>query len=419
MTGSRKYLYPFLLTLIMGFSGVYAQSVHIERGSAAFFDSLDNRIDYLQKQIPRLKQQRDVAYYNLQRELDLTLFARTGEEFIRDEDLDNAKKLVESRIERAAFRRDQYSIEYYKQYKDDINTLIKQQRIHYQTLFAKEKNFRKEFDRLAEQGIQDSYQKTVRMVNLALKYARENNLTETVKYLETYDAFARALIFDLDSPFDLATLTGNIKEFEKVFLPLVESDSIAHVKEAETLLIHCVNFANLTGSQLSAEFFTRQRLVVSSSLSDLLERKGREKELELYKDETVNARFDTLNPRGVFKWHDQVIVIDEFSPESSMEAVKKGEAILHADKMLSAYLMKNKLCVSSDDLKFGYAFVIPYKSAVKNSSFMYNMRTQKWQYIVCYSSIVDAGYTQRVSKYMPPLLFENEKDMAQQPVKQE
>ena len=177
----------------MGFSGVYAQPVHIERGSAAFFDSLDNRIDYLQKQIPRLKQPRDVAYYNLQRELDLTLFARTCEEFIRDEDLDNAKNLVESRLERAEFRRDQYSIEYYKQYKDDINTLIKQQRIHYQTLFSKEKNFRKEFDRLAELGIQDSYQKTVRMVNLALKYASENNLTETVKYLETYDAYTRAL----------------------------------------------------------------------------------------------------------------------------------------------------------------------------------------------------------------------------------
>ena len=45
------------------------------------------------------------------------------------------------------------------------------------------------------------------------------------------------LIFDLGSPYDLASLTGNVKEFEKVFLPLVESDSITHVKEAETLLV--------------------------------------------------------------------------------------------------------------------------------------------------------------------------------------
>jgi len=32
---------------------------------------------------------------------------------------------------------------------------------------------------------------------------------------------------------------------------------------------------------------------------------------------------------------------------------------------------------------------------------------------------VDAAYTQRVSRYMPPVLFENEIEMAQQPVKQE
>ena len=419
MPGSRKCLYPVLLLLVMGLSGVHAQPVHIERGSAAFFDSLDSRIAYLQKQIPRLKQMRDVAYYNLQRELDLTLFARTCEEFIRDEDLDNARNLVETRLERAAFRRDQYSIGYYNHYKEDVYKLIKQQRIHYQALFAKEKNFRKEFERLAEQGKQDSYQKTMKMVNLALKYAHENNLAATIKYLESYEAFTRALIFDHSSSYDLAALTGSIKEFEKIFIPLIESDSLAKVKEAEMLSSHCLNYSNLAGPHLNAEYFARQSMQVASSLSVLLEKEGRERELEKYTDEAVRARFDTLNPRGVFKWHDQVIVIDEFMPESSMEAVKKGEAILHADKMLSAYLMKNKLCISSDDLKFGYAFVIPYKSTIKNTSFMYNILSQKWQYIVCYSSIVDAGYTQRVSKYMPPLFFENENDMAQQPVRQE
>jgi hypothetical protein len=403
----------------MGLSGVHAQPVHIERGSSAFFDSLDSRIVSLQKQIPRLKQMRDVAYYNLQRELDLTLFARTCEEFIRDEDLDNARNLVEARLEKAAFRRDQYSIGYYNHYREDINKLIKQQRIHYQALFAKEKNFRKEFERFVEQGNQDSYRKTMKMVNLALKYAHENNLVATIKYLESYEAFTRALIFDHNSSFELAALTGSIKQFEKIFIPLIESDSLVKVKEAEMLLSHCLSYTNLAGSQVNAEYFARQGMQVASSLSVLLEKEGRERELEKYTDDAVRARFDTVNPRGVFKWHDQVIVIDEFIPKSSMEAVKKGEAILHADKMLSAYLMKNKLCMSSDDLKFGYAFVIPYKSTITNTSFMYNILSQKWQYIVCYSSIVDAGYTQRVSKYMPPLFFENENDMAQQPVRQE
>jgi hypothetical protein len=389
-----------------------AQPVRLERGSAAYFDSLDTRIDNLQKQIPRLKQSRDVAYYNLQREIDFTQFKKACEEYIQEEDLDNAKKLVETRLERAEFRRDQSSVNFYRNYKTDINDLIKQQRIHYQALFAKEKNFKKEFDRLAETGNQDSYKKTARMVNLAMKYARENNLSETIKYLESYLAYTEALIFDSGSSYDLAALTGSAKSFETIFNPLVESDSLKDLKEAEMLVSHCINYARLTGSKLSPEYFLKQRMVLTSSLSDLLIQQGREKELDRYTDQAVKARYDTINPCGVFKWHDQVIVIDEFSPTSSMEAVKKGEAILHADKMLSAYLKKNKLCASLDELKFGYAFVIPYLSNAKNSAFYYNARTQKWQYITCYTTIVDAGYTQRVSKFMPPLLFENENDMA-------
>jgi hypothetical protein len=414
-----KYLTFALLLTVMGYTRAIAQQAHIVRGSDAFFDSIENRIDYLQKQIPRLKQQRDVSYYNLQRELDHTLFFKACEEYIRDEDLDNAKKLVESRLSRAEFRRDQCSVDYYNKHKDDVNRLIKQQRMHYQALFSKEKNFKKEFDRIAESGSQDSYRKTERMVNLAMKYARENNLTETIKYLETYIAYTQALIFDLASSYNLVEITGSVKEFERVFLPLIQSDSLKDIKEAEFLLSHCMNYARLTGSRLNQEFFTRQSMLISTSLSDLLERQGREKELDRYTDEAVKARFDTVNPCGVFKWHDQVIVIDEFIPTSSMEAVKKGEAILHADKMLSAYLKKNKLCGSYDELKFGYAFVIPYQSNAKNSAFFFNSLSQKWQYIACYTSIVDAVYTQRVAKYMPPLLFENEKDMADQSVKQQ
>ena len=101
----------------------------------------------------------------------------------------------------------------------------------------------------------------------------------------------------------------------------------------------------------------------------MLEKEGREKELARYTDQSVTARFDTLNPCGVFKWHDQIIVIDEFLPSSGMENVKKGEAIMHADKMLATYLQKNKLCQSINDLKFGYAFIIPYTSNAKNIFF--------------------------------------------------
>jgi hypothetical protein len=403
----------FLVILARAGHPAQAQSTTLQRGSVAYFDSLNNRIDYLQKQISRLKQTRDVSYYNMQRELDLTIFIQAYEEYVVDEDLDKARELVEQRLERAEFRRDQYSLKFYNQYKDDAYALIKKQRMYYQDLFQKEKNFKKVFDRYAESGTLESYQKALRMVDLALKYARENNLTETIKYLEAFQAYTRALIFDNESAYDLASLTNSEKEFQKVFQPLITSDSLQRIKEAENLLAHCMNYGRLTNSDLKEEFFRRQGLLVSAALSDKLEKEGREKELAKYTNQAVTAQFDTLNPRGVFKWHDQVIVIDEFIPTSGIENVKKGEAIMHADKMLAAYLQKNKLCESVKDLKFGYAFVIPYKSNAKNTSFYYNAVSHKWQYIACYTLIVSPSYTQQVSKFMPPIFFEDEMNVVE------
>jgi hypothetical protein len=412
MSSFIKYSLAFLLGNYLAGLSLVAQMTASELRSQAVFDSLENRITYLQNQIPRLKQARDVAYYNLQRELDLTLFVKAYHELVVEEDLDNARKLVESRLERAEFRRDQYSISFYNNYKNNVFSRIKQQRIYYQALFEKEKTFRKEFDRYLNPGIQDNFKKLQRMVDLAIRYARENNLTETLAYLEKYKTYTQALIFDKGSLYDLAELTSSEKSFEKIFLPLVESDSLKDIKEAEILLSHCSNYAALTGSKLEADYLSRQYLVVASALSDVLESEGREKELERYTADAVKARVDSLNPCGVFKWHDQVVVIDEFIPSSAMENVKKGEAIIHADNMLAAYLKKNKVCQSVNDLKFGYAYVIPFKSNAKNSSFFYNAATQKWQYIVCYTSIVNSAFTIQAARYMPPLLFADEMNVA-------
>lgn len=373
-----------------------------------FFDSIDHRISYLQTQIDRLKQKRDVSYLNMQRELNHTLFVREYESFIVDEDLEKAKSLVESRIEYADFRRDQASSKFYRSYQDNIYSLIKLQKMHYQRLFIKEKNFRKEYEQYTASETPAAYERVLRMVLLAIKYAKENNLSETVKYLETYESYTRAHIFDFESEYDLEELTGNAKSFGSVFMPLVESDSIEGLKEAEKLLEHCRNFGSLTGSNLNGEFFKKQEMILTTAYSDMLERQGREKELSKYTDQSVIAKYDTLNPCGVFKWHDQVVVIDEFMPTSTMENVKKGEAIIHADKMLATYLQKNKLCQSVQDLKFGYSFIIPYKSKLKNSSFYFNQESRKWQYIACYTIIVSQDYTSQVSKFMPPLFFEDE-----------
>jgi hypothetical protein len=403
-------IFVFISALILyNHSNIQAQANALKEGSKLYFDSLDNRISYLEQQIPRLKLARDVSYYNFQRELDLTIFLKTYKEYLLDEDLDVAKRLVETRLQRAEFRKDQYSVEYYNKYKDDINNRIKQQRIHYQELFAKEKTFRKEFEALIKPGTIESYQKAERMVKLAINYANENNLTGIVKNLERYLAYNEALIFDANSSYDLAEITNNAKSFEKIFLPLVESDSLKQIKEAEALVAYCSNYADLSGSQLTSEYFSRQGMVVTSALSDLLDKEGKEKDLVKLTSQAVKARFDTLNPCGVYKWHDQVIVIDEFIPNSTMDNVQKGQAIIHADKILANYLKKNKLCESVDNLKFGHTFIIPYKSNQKNSSFLFNPNTQKWQYIVCYTSIVSASYTQQVSKYMPPVIFADEK----------
>ncbi len=410
--GSSHLIFLFLGILLF-FPGtmVCSQTLPLQRGSIAFFDSLDRRMDNLQKQIARLKQTRDVAYYNLQRELDLTIFVKAYEEYVLDENLDKARELVVARLEKAEFRRDQYAVKFYSNYQHDVFDLIKQQRMHYQQLFLKEKNFKKEYERYTGPGNREALQRTQRMVSLAIKYARENNLTETIKYLEMYQAYTEAMIFDDGSDYDLAALTSSAKAFEQVFQPLISSDSLKDIKEAETLLAHCLNYGRLTGSALTEEFFKRQGLQVTAALSDMLERAGREKELARYTDQAITAKFDTLNPRGVFKWHDQIVVIDEFMPTSGMENVKKGEAILHADKMLAAYLQKNKLCQSTNELQFGYAFIIPYKSNAKNTAFFYNPVSRKWQYMACYTLIVNPDYTLKVSKFMPPLFFEDEMDV--------
>jgi hypothetical protein len=406
-----KRLLICLLVCYSGMTLIYAQEAGMDSRSKAIFDSLDNRITYLQNQVPRLKQARDVSYYNVQRELDLTLFVRSYQEYVVDEDLENARKLVETRLEKAEFRRDQYAVSFYNKYKDNVFTLIKLQRMHYQSLFEKEKTFRKEFDRYLEQTGTDDYLRLQRMVTLALKYAMENNLTGTLAYLEKYKSYTEALIFDAGSPYDLDELTASERNFEQVFSPLVESDSLKDLKEAETLLSRCADYARLT-ERLTPDYFSRQNLVVSSAISDLLEAQGREKELSRYAAGAVKARFDTLNPCGVFKWHEQVIVIDEFTPSAAMENVKKGEAIMHADNMLAAYLKKNKVCTSADALRYGYTFIIPFKSNAKNSSFYFNTVSQKWQYMACYTVIVNADFTSNAARFMPPLLFEDELNVA-------
>jgi len=402
----------FLFWLVLfGTAKIQAQESRGEGMILVRIDSLEKRIGHLQNQVNRYKQTRDVNFYNVQRELDLSLFLKTYEEYALEEDLDMAKSLVEKRLERAKMKSDQYTIDFYNRYKDDVFKRIKAQRIYYQALFEKERNFRRELDRVLVPENPETYRKGRRTIELALKYASENNLVETVSYLKKYLAFADALEFDRQSDFDLNLITRSESNFKKAFLPLADSDSLGHRHEALQLVDHCISYAGLSGSPLSQEFLSLQKLYANTSLTEMLERDRRETDIGRYTSQAITARTDTLNPCGVFKWHNQVIVIDEFSPTASMETVKKGEAIMFADKMLSAYLTKNKLCTGEKDLRYGNTFIIPYQSNAKQSAFYFNPLTKKWQFIACYTMIIDESFTEQVSRFMPPLQFTHEKDL--------
>ncbi|HEM48602.1 MAG TPA: hypothetical protein ENO27_00190, partial [Caldithrix sp.] len=112
-SGSVLFLFMLHLNLL-------CQPASLLPKSTAYFDSLDNRIATIQKQIPRLKQTHDISLFHLQRELDHTLFIKEYEQYVVDENLFKAKDIVELRLERARLRKDQYSVDFYNRYKDKV-----------------------------------------------------------------------------------------------------------------------------------------------------------------------------------------------------------------------------------------------------------------------------------------------------------
>ena len=121
----------------------YAQEAPLKRGKPEYFDSINTRITELQNMLPRLKQSRDVSIFATKRELDNTIFLKTYEEYVFDEELFKAKDLVKKKLDRAGFRRDNFSIGFYTEYKKKINSEIKNQKIKYQKLFSKERYYKK------------------------------------------------------------------------------------------------------------------------------------------------------------------------------------------------------------------------------------------------------------------------------------
>jgi hypothetical protein len=372
-------------------------------------DSLDRRITHLQLRIPGLQNKRNLQYYNVKRELDHTIFLKSYEEYIQNEELDKAKSLVEQNLERVEFRNDGMSKDFYREYKERIYYQIKQQRIYYQQLFEKEKTFRKNLNKYLKEGTIKSLELAARMVDLSLKYARENQYTETEKYLLKYKNLVHARILDYHSSYDLDKLFANTAAFDKVFSMLISSDSLGQIKEAEKLVELCYEYNLNMGSEIDTLFYFKKRLMVASSLSDYNDRIGNQ-DLKNMTDHAVVARLDSLNQRGVYKWHDFIVIINEINPKYGSHNLKKGEAIMESDRMLFNYIRRQQIARIKKDFRIHGTKFIPFTDGTKMEEFIYNQDTRSWQYMICYELIENDYLTGEVRKYMPPIVFSQEQN---------
>ncbi|MFW6222984.1 MAG: hypothetical protein ACOC3T_05165 [Bacteroidota bacterium] len=396
--------------LVMGiFTSGYGQVQTLKPGTPPYIDSLDHRIKVLNTRLPVLKEKRDPSLYYVMKDLEHTLFAKTVEEWIYTEEHDQAKGLVEDRLKKAKLKKDNASIEYYDNYKDRINREIKFLKMRYQALFEKEKYFRKHYEKIVKDGSLKSFKRAERTVQLALNFASENNLPATIEYLNNYLNYTQSIIYSLESPYDLVKLTRDQDEFEDLFLPMLGSDSLEVLEEAQELLDYCYNFASNSKSLVGTDYFDKQRKALNTAIADHIEMADNPDAMVARLTNTIiTARRDSLNPKGVYKWGEYIIVINHFTPQSGFMNVRRGEAIIHADKTLVDYIEENDLGRIKDGSKFGYTYLIPYNKSGEDNVFLYDEKRQNWQYMVCYTKIVNTHYTSQLARYLPPLKFRDQ-----------
>jgi len=405
----QKSLLIFSFILLITCPGkVRGQDQFIDLATQQLFDSLDARVKALESELPRLSRSQSMNYFFKKRELDHTIFLTYYHRYIFDEDLEKAKDLIESRLQAARKRFDSESVKFFEQYAGKLTKEQIAQQRRYQLLFAREKNFKKELYRFIEAGDEYSLKRAERMVSLAMKYAEEKKLEMVSQYLISYRHLIEATIYDFYSDYDLKKLTYNEGQFNKVFLPLVESDSLERIQEAGELVSHCYSYASSLNTRLDTSFFVLQKNVVATSISDYHDRAGNNVSLASLNGQSVVARLDSVNREGIYKWHDKILVIGHFLPSSKSEQVKSGEAIISADRKLLEYIRINRLARLGNEVRMGHTFLIPYQDDRSSSDFIFNPNKMKYQYMVCYTVIKSQTLTRDVSKYLPPLQFEFE-----------
>ncbi len=404
----RKLLIGILFMLFAGLSKSKGQDQFIDPATKQLFDSLHARVDYLEGEMPRLSRSRSMSYFFKKRELDHTIFLTHYHRYVFDEELEKARNLVDSRLRAAKKRFDSESEKFYNGYAGKLTQEQINQQRRYQNLFEREKNFRKELLRFIEAGDEYSLRRAERMVFLAMNYANEKKLETVQQYLIKYQFLIKATIFDYYSDYDLKKLCQGENQFNKVFLPLVESDSLEWIKEAGDLVNHCYSFAAGSDTRLDTNYFSRQKYVVATSISDFHDRMGNDRSLASLDGQSVVARLDTLNREGIYKWHDKILVVGHFLPDGKSDQVKSGEAIISADRKLLNYIRINRLARLGKEVQMGQTYLIPFHEDEVPADFFFNPARMKYQYMVCYTSIKNQTITRDISKFLPPLQFDIE-----------
>lgn len=397
-----------LFILVLQGYGLKAQESLMDDQTRNLLDSLNNRIKILEQQMPRISQNRDANYYARTRDLDMTIFLSNFYLYLFNEELDEAKQLVDSRLKASTKRKDNFAIDFYNHYQDILTKELGKQRTRYENLFAKEKNFKKEFYRFVNEGNEYSLNRARRMTTLAQKYAVEKNLNDVSVYLENYSRLIDSYLYDFHSEFELDKLTRSEAAFQKVYTPLVESDSLEIIEKAGELVDHCYTYSANSLSILDTSYFAIQKNAYLSAISDYYERKGNKESLSGIGNESQIARLDTLNNEGIYKWHDKILVVGHIDLTAKFDNVRRGEAIIDADRKLIEYIKVNRIAKIDKVVSMGNTFLIPYTEHEQKEDFRFNPQMRKYQYMVCYSVVETKYFTKGISKFLPPIEFSEE-----------
>ena len=404
----KKIVLTGLFILIV--TSLFSQEAIINEKLKNRLDSLENRIKKLESQIPELKRTRHYNLYFIKQELEKTQYAYKYEKLVFDEDLEQAELILKANMHYAVKKNDVGLIKYYQRYLDDLTIKKKEREIRYQQLFVKEKTFKKELYHFLNIGDEYNILRAVRMVDLALKFAADRQLNSTIDYLRKYEKIVDAELFDFYSEYNLMQLANYEKQFEKQIDPLIESDSISDILEAQKIVDHCFEYSSILHTKLDPKYFGFQQNRVSKALTDYYKRQGDMEFLEEYADQAVMAKLDSINKKGIYRWNDFIIVIDEIIPNAQFKSVQKGEAIIDADKKLIEYIRVNRLAKLGKEVNVGPTMLIPFSSEDGPENFQFNPEAEKWQYIICYTKVKNDITTKKVNAYLPPLQFEYELD---------